>query len=75
VPLDGDQVAEERKVSASAGSVPASPPCLDGETLHSGFALPLASAVVDQLSKHLYVHRTTPFMVRTTLPVFCPVST
>ncbi len=75
VPLNGDQEAEERKVSASAGSAPANSPCLDRKTLHSGFVLSPVSPVVDQLSKHLFVHRATPFMVRTTLPIFCPVST
>ena len=45
------------------------------QTFALGFALTRAPTVVGQLSKCLVVHRTTPFKVSTTFPVFCPVST
>ena len=45
------------------------------QTFVLGLAFTFATTIVGQLSKRLVVHRTTPFRVSTTFPVFCPVST
>ncbi len=50
-------------------------PSLHRETFALRFALTRVPTVVGELSKCLVVHRTTPLRVRTTFPVFCPVST
>jgi len=71
----GQQERESGCGCALTDAIEAPAAGLRSQAFHLGFALALLPMLMSQVSKCLEVHRTTPFKVSTTFPVFCPVST